>query len=257
MSTTACTHLNQIREVTPDANGCEDCLKTGDTWVHLRLCLLCGIVLVEQGALSSPVSRRMSSCSLILRIEWGSAEGHLKGFRGSPEFQTFLEAVRPFFNAIREMRHYEVTRLVTGKTVTGFANVEEDYSDKAAGTRVMPWRLEDALAQGTGRKLCAGGSLQAVRHPRWATDYGATAVLCSQGGPDADRCPRSVDRRGWDREALPPRVCILLGKENRWRDRHHSVRPTPPPRVPAAPTALAPRGAVTTPPCGWGWRPRG
>jgi putative intracellular protease/amidase len=29
--------------------------------------------------------------------------------------------------------------LVIGKTVTGFANVEEDYSDKAAGTRIMPW----------------------------------------------------------------------------------------------------------------------
>lgn len=39
-----CTHLNQIQEVTPSANGCEDCLKTGDTWVHLRLCLICGHV---------------------------------------------------------------------------------------------------------------------------------------------------------------------------------------------------------------------
>jgi len=37
--------------------------------------------------------------------------------------------------------------LVTGKTVTGFANVEEDYSNKAAGTRIMPWRLEDALRE--------------------------------------------------------------------------------------------------------------
>lgn len=39
-----CTHLNQIREVTPHARGCEDCLKTGDRWVHLRLCLTCGHV---------------------------------------------------------------------------------------------------------------------------------------------------------------------------------------------------------------------
>ena len=39
-----CTHLDQIREVTPSANGCEDCLKTGDTWVHLRECLICGHV---------------------------------------------------------------------------------------------------------------------------------------------------------------------------------------------------------------------
>ena len=39
-----CTHTDQIREVTPSADGCEDCLKTGDTWLHLRLCLTCGHV---------------------------------------------------------------------------------------------------------------------------------------------------------------------------------------------------------------------
>jgi uncharacterized UBP type Zn finger protein len=39
-----CTHLDQIRPVTPHSTGCEDCLKTGDTWVHLRLCLECGHV---------------------------------------------------------------------------------------------------------------------------------------------------------------------------------------------------------------------
>jgi uncharacterized UBP type Zn finger protein len=39
-----CTHLDQIQEVIPSAEGCEDCLKTGDTWVHLRICLICGHV---------------------------------------------------------------------------------------------------------------------------------------------------------------------------------------------------------------------
>ncbi|HZF40615.1 MAG TPA: UBP-type zinc finger domain-containing protein [Blastocatellia bacterium] len=39
-----CAHLNQIREVTPSAQGCEECLQTGDTWVHLRLCRSCGHV---------------------------------------------------------------------------------------------------------------------------------------------------------------------------------------------------------------------
>ena len=33
-----CTHFDRINEVTPSADGCEDCLKTGDSWVHLRLC---------------------------------------------------------------------------------------------------------------------------------------------------------------------------------------------------------------------------
>jgi len=40
-----CTHLDTIRDdVRPSARGCEDCLKTGDTWVHLRLCTSCGHV---------------------------------------------------------------------------------------------------------------------------------------------------------------------------------------------------------------------
>jgi uncharacterized UBP type Zn finger protein len=42
----ACTHLDQIKKgiepKTPD--GCEECLKMGDSWVHLRLCLTCGHV---------------------------------------------------------------------------------------------------------------------------------------------------------------------------------------------------------------------
>ena len=40
----ACTHLDQIREVTPSAPGCEECLQMGDTWVELRLCRSCGHV---------------------------------------------------------------------------------------------------------------------------------------------------------------------------------------------------------------------
>ena len=40
----ACTHLDQIRDVNPNTQGCEECLKTGDSWVHLRMCLVCGHV---------------------------------------------------------------------------------------------------------------------------------------------------------------------------------------------------------------------
>ena len=39
-----CTHLDQIRRVKPKTNGCEECLKMGDSWVHLHLCLSCGHV---------------------------------------------------------------------------------------------------------------------------------------------------------------------------------------------------------------------
>lgn len=41
----ACTHLDQIRNVTPSTpNGCTDCLAIGSSWVHLRECLSCGRV---------------------------------------------------------------------------------------------------------------------------------------------------------------------------------------------------------------------
>jgi hypothetical protein len=37
-------HMRYVRPVTPSADGCEDCLRTGSFWVHLRLCLTCGHV---------------------------------------------------------------------------------------------------------------------------------------------------------------------------------------------------------------------
>ena len=40
-----CKHLAQVRDVTAKTpDGCEECLETGDEWVHLRLCLECGHV---------------------------------------------------------------------------------------------------------------------------------------------------------------------------------------------------------------------
>ena len=41
-----CTHLDhvQITELPESVLGCEDCLATGDEWLHLRICLECGKV---------------------------------------------------------------------------------------------------------------------------------------------------------------------------------------------------------------------
>ena len=41
-----CTHLDQVQVTQlPEAvDGCEECLKTGDKWLHLRICLECGKV---------------------------------------------------------------------------------------------------------------------------------------------------------------------------------------------------------------------
>ena len=43
-TTQVCTHLDEIKHPKPRSKGCEECLKLGDAWVHLRLCESCGHV---------------------------------------------------------------------------------------------------------------------------------------------------------------------------------------------------------------------
>ena len=40
----SCQHLKGLKPQKPHTKGCEECLKIGDSWVHLRLCLHCGHV---------------------------------------------------------------------------------------------------------------------------------------------------------------------------------------------------------------------
>jgi uncharacterized UBP type Zn finger protein len=44
MTEIACAHLDQIQvtALPPSLPGCEECLKTGSRWLHLRMCLSCG-----------------------------------------------------------------------------------------------------------------------------------------------------------------------------------------------------------------------
>jgi uncharacterized UBP type Zn finger protein len=39
-----CAHIANIKPVAAQTHGCEECLKLGAAWVHLRLCLTCGHV---------------------------------------------------------------------------------------------------------------------------------------------------------------------------------------------------------------------
>ena len=39
-----CKHLDQIRLTDTTTRECGECVRLGDTWVHLRLCLECGHV---------------------------------------------------------------------------------------------------------------------------------------------------------------------------------------------------------------------
>lgn len=44
MTPQLCEHLKSRDDALPNSHGCEDCLKIGDNWVHLRRCLRCGHV---------------------------------------------------------------------------------------------------------------------------------------------------------------------------------------------------------------------
>ena len=46
MNEVVCSHLDEItvRELPDSVDGCEDCLRIGGKWLHLRICLTCGHV---------------------------------------------------------------------------------------------------------------------------------------------------------------------------------------------------------------------
>jgi hypothetical protein len=39
-----CNHLDSIQRAPPSGPGCEECLRSGSAWVHLRCCATCGHV---------------------------------------------------------------------------------------------------------------------------------------------------------------------------------------------------------------------
>ena len=72
--------------------------------------------------------------------------------------------------ALVDVKLSDGSYLVEGKTVTGFANIEEDYSDAFVGQKVMPWRVEDAFKE-RGANYVQGGLFKAfvVRDGRLIT----------------------------------------------------------------------------------------
>jgi len=72
--------------------------------------------------------------------------------------------------ALADLKLSDGSYLVDGKTVTGFSNAEEDFSDAFVGQKVMPWRVEDVLAE-RGANYVQGGLFKAfaVRDGRLIT----------------------------------------------------------------------------------------
>ncbi len=50
MTAPPCEHLQDIPLDPMPAGGCEECLKTGDTWLHLRFCVTCRRTLCCDGS---------------------------------------------------------------------------------------------------------------------------------------------------------------------------------------------------------------
>jgi putative intracellular protease/amidase len=72
--------------------------------------------------------------------------------------------------ALVDLKLSDGSYLVSGKTVTGFSNAEEDYNDSFVGQKVMPFRVEDTLNE-RGANYVQGGLFKAfvVRDGRLIT----------------------------------------------------------------------------------------
>jgi putative intracellular protease/amidase len=99
------------------------------------------------------------------------------------ECEDLRAAIRHFYEAekptaiychgtavLADLKLSDGSYLVDGKTVTGFSNVEEEFSDSFVGQKVMPWRVEDVLRE-RGANYVQGGLFKAfaVRDGRLIT----------------------------------------------------------------------------------------
>ena len=97
-------------------------------------------------------------------------QGPMFQFRDNADLQRaiahFYEAAKPTAAlchgtcALLDVKLSDDSYLIAGKTITGFANVEEDFSDAAVGQKVMPFRIEDE-ARKRGANYLQGGLFKA------------------------------------------------------------------------------------------------
>jgi putative intracellular protease/amidase len=155
--------------------------------------------LISMGFIHTPeLMALLADTPRLADLDWSSYDALLICGGQSPMFTfpdntALQDAVRTFYeaekitgafchgvSALVNVRISDGSLLVTGKTVTGFSNVEEDFGNKAAGVEIMPWRLEDALRE-RGANYVQGGLFKAfaVRDGRLVTgqqQYSGRAV---------------------------------------------------------------------------------
>jgi putative intracellular protease/amidase len=118
--------------------------------------------LISMGALNTPeLARLLEQTPKLADLDLAEydalvvcgGQGPMFQFRDNEDLQrtiaAFYEAEKPTAAlchgvcALLDVRLSDGSGLIGGKTITGFANVEEDFGDAAVGKRVMPFRIED------------------------------------------------------------------------------------------------------------------
>jgi putative intracellular protease/amidase len=131
--------------------------------------------LISMGALNTPeIVARLADTPALRKLDLGTFEalvvcggqGPMFQFRDDADLKraiaAFYEMRKPTavlchgVSALIDVQLSDGAYLVTGRTVTGFSNMEEDFSDAAAGTRVMPYRVEDELRERGANYIQAG-----------------------------------------------------------------------------------------------------
>jgi putative intracellular protease/amidase len=131
--------------------------------------------IITMGFLNTPECRALVEDTPALRdVDYDDYEAIVVVGGQSPMF-TFREndelksALRTFYEADKvtsalchgvaaliDCRLSDGSYLIEGKTMTGFANVEEEFADEFVGKKVMPWHIEDA-ARERGANYIQGG----------------------------------------------------------------------------------------------------
>jgi putative intracellular protease/amidase len=118
--------------------------------------------LISMGALNTPeVLSRLADTPALRDLTLSDydalvvcgGQGPMFQFRDHADLKatiaTFYEARKPTAAlchgtcALLDVQTSDGAYLIAGKTMTGFANVEEDYGDAAVGQKIMPYRIED------------------------------------------------------------------------------------------------------------------
>lgn len=131
--------------------------------------------LISMGALNTPeIAALLEQTSKLAELDLDDYDALVVCGGQAPMFQfpgradlrraiaAFYEAEKPTAAlchgvcALLDVELSDGSRLLEGKTITGFANVEEDFGDAAVGKRVMPFRIEDEARKRGANNVQAG-----------------------------------------------------------------------------------------------------